>query len=557
MDKVIKLKGQQQKWLKKHKHKLGVKEIANYLDLSEGEARRVLGLDEAPLVSRGYEKSALIGLLVVAFLVLATSLPNQFVSDDISAILANPLITSWSKVTASWWGSLQNLIYFVLTNIFGVVPWPLRLTNIIFHLSTTGLLFFTVRRTQSFWVSIAAAALFVTAPTILEPVIWISGMPYVLAGLMTMLCVYLHLDDNRTRPKDWLESVAWLAALTTNEKFIFVPILLLVWDWHQRRVSRTWQVLLALITLSLVKGVSLLSMLGSRVDVLQSEFYNLPVSQVDNPVSKVLVALGYYIQLYFWPSGLTLYHSEIDLGWLSVLRYGSTATLLGLTVWLTDRKNDGWWFWGALGLVSLVPVLLPLGVSSLVAERYAYLAYASLAVVLAKLIFDLSQSMVSDRTIKIFLGLAVLAMMGRSLVRIQDWKTADRLWFSAEKSSPHSWQNHNNLGDAYSHRGDYERAIAEFTTAIELNSRYADAIHNRANTYLTLGNKQAAKEGFLKAVEINPKLWQSRLKLAEIEESEGNLLAAIDQLKQVMETQPTLEVSHWLKTLEKKTGSII
>lgn len=454
---------------------------------------------------------------------LATSLPNQFVSDDIPAILSNLLITSWSNVTVSWWGSLQNLIYFVLTNIFGVVPWPLRLANIILHLITAGLLYAIVRRTQPFVVALTSCALFVMAPTILEPVIWISGMPYVLGGMMTMFCLFLHLDDQRTATKNWLEIIAWSLALITNEKFIFVPALLLIWDWHEGRFSQTWQILLALLTVSLIRGIGLLSMLGGRVEVLQTEFYNSSITRADNPISKVLVATGYYLYLYLWPKGLTLYHSEIDLGWMSIVRYGGISLLAGFMVYMAGKKRNECRFWGAFFIVSMIPVLLPFGVSSLVAERYAYLGYASVAIIFSILIFDLSEKIVSESVIKILLGLVIVAMMSRSLVRIQDWKTADNLWFSAEKISPSSWQNHNNLGDAYANQGNFTKSIEEFTKAIDLNPLYADAFHNRANSYLKLGDLEKAKQGFTEALRLNPKLWQSYVKLSEIEESQKRI----------------------------------
>lgn len=514
----IKLSTKQAKWLKKHKHKLGVEEIAEHLSLSNDEVKKIIGIKEVRVFSKSYEKHALMVLLGVAFLVLATSLPNQFVSDDVPAILNNPLITSWSNVTVRWLGSFQNLIYFVLTNIFGVVPWPLRLTNIIFHLITAGLLYAIVRRTQPFVIALTSCALFVMAPTILEPVIWISGMPYVLGGMMTMLCLFLHLDDQKTATKNWLEIIAWSIALTTNEKFIFVPVLLLIWDWYQMRLPQTRLILLALLTVSLFRGIGLLSMLGDRVEVLQTDFYNSSMTRVDNPISKVLVATGYYLYLYLWPKELTLYHSEIDLGWMNVARYGGISLFAGLVVWMAGKKRKEYVFWGTFFVVSMIPVLFPFGVSSLVAERYAYLGYAGVAVILSILIFDLSRKIVPEFVIKILLGLVIVAMMGRSLVRIRDWKTADNLWFSAEKISPSSWQNHNNLGDAYANQGNFTKSIEEFTKAIDLNPLYADAVHNRANSYLKLGDMEKAKQGFTEAVRLNPKLWQSYVKLSEIEE---------------------------------------
>lgn len=552
MGKEIKLNRQQQKWFKKHKHKLGAEEIAHHLNLSRREIDKLLGTKEAVTEPLVYEKYALAALLGVAFLVLATSWPNQFVSDDIPAILNNPLITSWSNVTLRLTGSLQNLIYFLLTNIFGIVPWPLRLMSILFHLLTAGLLYAIVRRTQPFVVAWLASALFVLAPVTLEPVIWISGISYVLGGFMTMWCLYLHFDDQRTPYKDWLEIITWSLALITTEKFIFIPILLLIWDWRKNRLPRTGWLLAALLTISLIRGLGLLAILGRRVESLQAEYYNSTAGQVDSPLSKVLIAIGYYLYLYAWPKDLTLYHSEVSLGWQSLVWYGSLSLVFALAVGLSGRRKDEWWFWGAFLVTSMIPALLPFGVSSLVAERYAYLGYAGVAVLISGLVFQVMKRKALALPIKIFVGIALMAMIGRSLNRIQDWRTADHLWLAAAKSSPHSWQNHNNLGDVYSNQGEYQKAIQEFSTAIDLNPRYADAIHNRANAYLSLGETDLAKAGFQAAAEINPKLWQSRIKLAEIAVAEKNWAVAIEEVMKAQLTNKAPEIGRWLGVLEEE-----
>ena len=105
-------------------------------------------------------------------------------------------------------------------------------------------------------------------------------------------------------------------------------------------------------------------------------------------------------------------------------------------------------------------------------------------------------------------------------MRNNNWQTADELWFSAERYSTLSPQNHNNLGDAYGRRGRLELSRDHFLRAIELNPRYADAMHNLGNTYLQMGEIDKAKESYEQALKVNPKLWQSEERLKAIEEYE-------------------------------------
>ncbi len=70
-----------------------------------------------------------------------------------------------------------------------------------------------------------------------------------------------------------------------------------------------------------------------------------------------------------------------------------------------------------------------------------------------------------------------------------DWKNQDTLWLATAKTSPSSHQNHNNLGDLYARRGEYEKAVEEFKKAIELKPDYGDAYHNLANVYHQIGKE--------------------------------------------------------------------
>lgn len=465
---------------------------------------------------RKNEQYWLAGILFFAFCIFAFGLPNAFVSDDFSTIVNNPLVRTWHFEMGQIWGVLQRLIYFVIANTIGITPWPFRMVNILAHLTSTYFLFLILRKMYEFSTAIIACALFVVAPTIVEPVIWISGMPYALGGMFAVWCIYLHLLEKRTLLSEVGEVVVWLLALVSNEKYIFLPILLLGWDFVYGRLRNKQWALAGLMTISLVRGIDLLMALGGQAEVLTRDYYNTNVLLVGNPVVRPLVAIGNYVWLYFWPQALTLYHSEVDFGWQSTLRFGLVTGLLFVWAYLLSKKVKSAWFWVGFFIVPMMPTLLPLGVSSIVAERYAYLSYMALATLTSLTLTHIPDFDSKKSWIYLGVGVACLALTARTWWRIYDWRDADSLWFSAENYSPHSPQNHNNLGDAYTNHGNPRRAIEEFSIAIALNPNYADAIHNRADTYLRLGEKEKAREGFTEAVKINPRLWQSYLKLASI-----------------------------------------
>ncbi len=57
----------------------------------------------------------------------------------------------------------------------------------------------------------------------------------------------------------------------------------------------------------------------------------------------------------------------------------------------------------------------------------------------------------------------------------------------------------------YAAKGQYDRAIALFSKALEINPRYAEAYNNRGIAYAKgKGQYEKALSDFLKAIEINP-----------------------------------------------------
>ena len=63
---------------------------------------------------------------------------------------------------------------------------------------------------------------------------------------------------------------------------------------------------------------------------------------------------------------------------------------------------------------------------------------------------------------------------------------------------------YNNRGEAYRHKGDYDQAIADFDKAIELNPDLAKAYNNRGFAYAGKGDNDRAIADFDKVIELNP-----------------------------------------------------
>jgi tetratricopeptide (TPR) repeat protein len=244
-----------------------------------------------------------------------------------------------------------------------------------------------------------------------------------------------------------------------------------------------------------------------------------------NPLVQVPVAVAEYLKLAVWPSKLTLYHSEMFFSAVGYwMRVGVVLGLIGMGLWGWLKGNGVWKrvsFWLGWLVVALSPTLTPLGVSWVVAERYVYLGAIGVWMLVGMVVDWLAQKEGLKEGVMMGFGLVAVLLMGRTWVRNANWQTPDKLWLSAERTSPNSPQNNNNLGDYYGRMGDLKRSEMHFLRAIAINPNYADAMHNLANTYVAMGQLDKAREYYQKALESKPKLWQSAEQLKRLEEYRG------------------------------------
>src|SRR3972149_1272449 len=75
------------------------------------------------------------------------------------------------------------------------------------------------------------------------------------------------------------------------------------------------------------------------------------------------------------------------------------------------------------------------------------------------------------------------------------------LGFSETKAQASEWFE---KGLKYHTKGEYDKAIEAYTSAIVLNPNYADAYNNRGLEYDNKGQYDRAIEDFNKAIAINP-----------------------------------------------------
>jgi len=480
----------------------------------------------------------LILLAVLVFGSFLNGLNNEFLSDDIATIRDNVEIGTLKFILFRPFVFLRAVLYFLIYNLFGKVPAAFRFPNLLSHIGCTWLFYFLACKTISKKVAIFSSTIFAVHPIISEAVTWISGGYYPLYGFFVLLSLVFYSLSKKTDRMFYFSLTAFLLALFISERAVYLPGILIFWEICFGSIKQNWKRTIPFFTLSGIWGIFFIyGAVGERISILQTSYYQKSTSQ--NPFFQIPVAISSYFELIVWPKALTLYHSEMNFSKINfAARFTLTIAYFASLIYFFI-KNKTVFFWLSFFFITLSPFLTPLGISWVVAERYVYLGSMGIFIVIGLLLEKTLQKISQNTTLFYFItALLVLPLMVRTIYRNVDWKNQDNLWLAAEKYSPSSPQNHNNLGDLYARWGQLDKAIFYFKRATELQVNYGDAFHNMANVYAQKGDFQTAAKNYQKAIECNPNLWQSYQNLGSIFFQQGNYTKAEEAFEKSIQIYP-------------------
>ncbi len=558
------LSGKQKRYLRKNLKRKSLAEIASDLNLSEKEIetylqkiwgekkyqkfinkrtrtshfdlkKRIIFFDFKSWFDKNL--TFLIVLTLLVFVAYFNSLFNEFVSDDVAGILKSPVLDKFSHIFDNPPLILRPFIFFIINKFFGRLPFFFRIFNILFHLGSVLTFYLIISILIDSQVAFLASLIFAVHPVLTESISWISGGAYVQYSFFLLLSIFSYLFSLKNRKCYFFSIISFITALMFSEKAIVFPfsLLALVISFGNLKKDRT-----KLIPFFLIGGCLALFFVirvPQRISDLETIHYQS--KQTLNPLIQIPIAITSYLELFFWPQKLTLYHSEMVF---SLVDFFLRATLfigfLGIIIYSFFKKHYQLFFWLSFFIISLLPTLTPFGISWVVAERYAYLGSIGIFIVVGLGIKRLMEKEKLKILIITLFSLLITVLCLRTIRRNIDWKNEDSLWLASAKTSPSSPQNHNNLGDYYGRHGELERAAEEFKKAIELKAGYADAYHNLANTYGEMGKIEEAIENYKQALEFNPNLWQSHQNLAEIYFKQEDFGRAKEELEKAIKVNP-------------------
>ena len=507
--------------------------------------------------------------------------------------------SNWHPLT--WWSHMLDC------QLFGLNAAGHHMTNVIFHVANTVLLFLVLTRmTGALWRSACVAALFGWHPLHVESVAWVAERKDVLSAFFWMLTMMTYrryaqskvgeISESKVqspKSKVWYGLALFFFALGLMSKpmVVTLPFVLLLLDyWPLNRLDATvgWRrgmtVVLEKVPFFCLSGAAcFLTVAAQQAAYSMVSTAGLPVSE---RLAHALIAYAHYLTATFVPRHLAVaYPYERESNIVAIL--GSAmllAVISGIVLFLRRRAPylvTGWfWFLGIL-----VPVIGLVQVGDQAwADRYTYLPLIGLfiasvwtagdalqaisingprakallagglafAVALTLLITTSKQLCYWKNTRTLFEHAAqvtehnarAITVLGSLLARENKLDEAIDLYQQVLHFKPYDPETHFFLGNALEQKGKLDSAISEYDQALWFKPL-------QEKTHLALGvalakqkHYEAAADHYRAALALNPESAIAQNNLARVLHSEGRLDEAIEHYETALKLDPNLGQAH-------------
>src|SRR5947209_4968602 len=460
-------------------------------------------------------------LLLLTALVYWPVTQHEFINyDDHLYVTDNPIVqegltiegVQWAfqSFQASNWHPITWLSHMIDCSLFYVYPGGHHLTNLLFHLANTVLLFqFLHRLTGARWRAALVAALFAWHPMHVESVAWVAERKDVLSTLFLILSLwaYLRYTERPAAPRYLLALSLFALGLMSKPMLVTLPCLLLLLDYwplgRLRANSLPWshgdgsgETPARSISWLLLEKVPFfaLSFISCVLTVwAQHKSGALKSLQVVPLVSRswnALVSYAAYLGKMLWPAKLAVFYPLAENSFLVIIVSGLVLAALSVLTWRGRRQQPylmvGWlWYLG-----TLIPVigLVQVGGQAM-ADRYTYIPFIGLFVMIAWGMAEwASHGPSRQRLLVPFCAVLLLGCLGATGSYVGDWQNSHTLFEHALKVTENNFVAHNNLGVALKDQGKVPEAIAHYLEAVRINPGDAGAHFNLAINFADQGN---------------------------------------------------------------------
>jgi tetratricopeptide (TPR) repeat protein len=468
------------------------------------------------------------------------------------------VIWAFKSIHVSNWHPLTWLSHMLDVQLYGMNPASHHLTNVLFHILNTLLLFFILRRmTGELWRSSFVAVLFALHPLHVESVAWVAERKDVLSTFFWMLTLwgYARYVEQPGVYRYLLVLTFFILGLLAKPMVITLPFVLLLLDfWPLDRlqsvpksgIDRYVKQKPSAVLLILEKTPLFLLAAVSSIVTLQAQQSGGAVgSLVSYPlsvrISNALVSYTGYIGKMIWPEKLAVFYPHPGIwSWWQLTGAGLLiVSIFFLGVWWS-RKYPwflvGWlWYMG-----TLVPVsgLIQVGTQAM-ADRYTYIPLIGLFLIVAwggPEIWDqwrFSKRSLTTLSVAILLCLSIITSL-----QVRYWKNSVTLFEHALDVTTNNYIMHNNLGFELARQGQANKALWHYKEALRINPVFELANLNLGVLLLSQGKINECIQVYREALKLEPGFARVHVNL-------GNMLLRQGMIDNaVVHFQEALRIKH-------------
>jgi len=461
--------------------------------------------------------------------------PDYFTSNSHVLRGLTPGNVAWAFSTgqASNWHPLTWLSLMLDVDLSGRGPMGPHITNLLFHLANTSLVFLLLRLlTLATWRSAFVAALFALHPLHVESVAWVAERKDVLStffGLLSLIAYarYVTRDqwsmtraDSPSSPATRHPSVHYFLALVfftfslmSKPMLVTLPFLMLLLDWWPLNRAPGGGCQVARIRSLVEEKIPffVLSAVSCVVTFLVQQKGGAVVALVKIPMAgrleNTFVAYARYLGKTLWPIALGNPYPHPG-HWAAGLVVFSAVLVIGLSVAAVrlGRKLPfvpvGWfWFVG-----TLVPVigLVQVGNQSM-ADRYTYFPLIGIFIVA---VWSGAGMCANRRLPRPVLGVVAIVVLLACGLRTRDqigfWRDSGTLFRHTLSVTENNFVACNNLGTWLSKNGQMIKATDWFRQSLQIQPDNPDALYNLGNIFARQGRWDEAVDNYRHALQVAP-----------------------------------------------------
>jgi protein O-mannosyl-transferase len=462
---------------------------------------------------------------------------------------------AFTTIHMSNWHPLTWLSHMLDYQLYGLNPGAHHITNLLFHILNSLLLFIVFRKmTGHFWQSAFVSLLFALHPLHVESVAWISERKDVLSTFFWILAMwsYIRYVQHPRIDKYLLVLLFFVLGLMSKPMLVTLPFVLLLLDYYPLyrfkkstdknnsiHKSTVYRLVLEKIPLFVIVVIS------SAMTYYAQKHGGAVIPLDDIPiqarVANSLVSYSVYILKMLYPFKLAvLYPHPVNFPWWQITGACLLLFIISFSAIRVVKQSPyfivGWmWYLG-----TLIPVigLVQVGNQSM-ADRYTYIPLIGLFFIISWGIPEFVQRWHSfKKYLPIIAIIILITLMPVTYVQTGYWGNSITLYEHTLKVTKNNYFAHNNLGNAYKEKGLIDNAFKHFEEALRINPDNAITHNNLGNTYRERGLIDNAIKHLEEAVRIKPDYAIAYNSLGVTLLYKGDITGAIKQFQKALKINP-------------------